>query len=90
VPGFSHIIVRNDLHEGFGGARVLLAEAGCPDHQGDCSVRGRKALCVLIVPQRCDQIAAANRGISSNKRFMRGRIKLFCHLLPATVATRMA
>jgi hypothetical protein len=79
-PGLLHIIACGDQGECLGGARILLAQAGGADRQGDLGVAGRQTLRIFIVAQCNGNLAAQQRGS--------GPLKCILHL-GATVAAHL-
>ena len=61
-PCLLHIIACGDQRECLGGARILLAQTGGADRQGDLGVAGRQTLRILIVAQCSGNLAAQQCG----------------------------
>ena len=57
-PGLLHVIASGDPSESLGGAWIMLAEACGAYRQGYLGIPGRQALCVLVVAERCGNLAA--------------------------------
>ena len=91
-PGLLHIIACSDQRECLGGARILLAQTGGADRQGDLGVAGRQTLRILIVAQCSGNLAAQQCGSGrSHASFTSALRSLFtCVPAPHGVSRRHA